>query len=209
MGIKKLYRQFKDEIGFLEGINAKNKFFSNHRTFTSRKTAIMEFERSKAKLFNVINWSRLPGINSAFQIYDRKGIQLLDEKIAEGNFIFIDLPGPDPANWVQVIDTSEKRNSAEFTVRPCADPMATGDKIKEIQHFFTDKATSNFKIERIGNSIYGYEIGKQEEINNKGIKAGNRKIINTIIAESGSLGLQKMQWDKLTNYLVHNIEIEG
>lgn len=208
MGIKKIFRNLKDEIGFVEGINAKNKFFSNHKTFPLKKTAIMEFERSKAKLFNVNLWSKLPGISSAFQLYNKEGEKIMAEKLGKGDFIHIDLPGPDPANWVQVIDMKERRDFAEFTVRPCAEPIATGEKVKEIKHFFTDKATSTFRIERIGNIIYGYEIGKQEEINNKGQKAGNRKIINTIIAESGSLGLQKVQWDKLTNYLVHNLEIE-
>lgn len=208
MGIRRIFTNLWEELGFLEGLNAKNKEFSNYREFPSEKEALMAFERSKAKLFDVNRWSELPGINSAFHLHDTEGEKLNVGKPPKGSYIYIDLPGPDPENWVQVIDILDKQDVAEFTVRPCAEPRALGEEQKEIKHFFTDKATSTFRVKRIGKTIFAYEIGKQEEINNRGEKAGNRKIINTIIAETGSIGLQKMQWDKLTNYLVHNSEIE-
>jgi len=207
MGIRKIFRGLWEEIGFLEGINAKNKKFSNHQIFASKQVAQDAFEKSKAKLFDVNRWSSLPGINSAFHLHDVNGNKLHSGKPAIGHYIYIDLPGPDPVNWVQVIEIVESADYASFTVRPCPEPKAKGENAKEIKHFFTDKATSTFRVQRVGKTIYAFEIGKQEEINNHGKKAGNRKIINTLIAETGSLGLQKMQWDKLTNYLVHNIEI--
>ena len=71
------------------------------------------------------------------------------------------------------------------------------------------EATSKFKVERLLGSIHAYEIGVNEAINNKGEEAGNRKSINTLVAEGGWAGFQKLQWEKLTNYLVHNIEIEN
>jgi len=205
MGIRKIFRGIWEEIGFLEGVNAKNKKFSNHHIFASKQAAVIAFEKSKAKLFDINRWSALPGINSAFQLHDANGEKLHYGKPAIGHYIFIDLPGPDPVNWVQIIAMEESVDDAFFTVRPCPEPKAKN--VKEIKHFFTDKATSTFRVQRVGKSIYAFEIGKQEEINNHGEKAGNRKIINTLIAETGSLGLQKMQWDKLTNYLVHNIEV--
>lgn len=208
MGIRKILKNLWAELGFLEGLNAKNKKFSNKRDFPSKKDAITAFERSKVKLFNVNRWSHLPGINSAFHLHDANGEKISTDKPLKGYYIYIDLPGPDPVNWVQVIDILDKQDEAEFTVRPCAEPKATRENQKEIKHFFTDKATSTFRVKRIGKTIYAYEIGKHEEINNRGEKAGNRKVINTVIAETGSLGLQKLQWDKLTNYLVHNSEIE-
>lgn len=207
MGIRAIFKNLWNEIGFLEGLNAKNKKFSNHHTYSSENEANVAFERSKAKLFNVNRWSDLPGINSAFHLHDTNGEKIINGKPQNGFFIYIDLPGPDPANWVQVIDVKDLQDIAEFTVRPCSDPKAKGDNQKEIKHFFTDKATSTFRVKRKGKTIYAYEIGKQEEINNRGEKAGNRKVINTLIAETGSLGLQKLQWDKVTNYLVHNLEI--
>jgi len=54
--------------------------------------------------------------------------------------------------------------------------------------------------------ILAFELGKDEAINNKGKKAGKRKLLNTIIAESGWLGLQRLQWEDLTNYLVGNLK---
>jgi len=208
MGIRKIMKNLWEEIGFLEGLNAKNKKFSNHRELPSKNEAIIAFERAKAKLFDINRWSGLPGINSAFHLHNEKGEKLNSIKPLKGHCIYIDLPGPDPENWVQIIQIKERKDIAEFTVRPCHDPKANGEGLKEIKHFFTDKATSTFRVKRINNIIYAYQIGKQEEINNRGEKAGYRKIINTLIAETGSMGLQKMQWEKLTNYLVHNIEIE-
>lgn len=51
------------------------------------------------------------------------------------------------------------------------------------------------------------KLVKNEGINNKGKEAGNRKLINTLIAEGGWAAFQKFQWEKLTDYLVHKIEI--
>ena len=44
-------------------------------------------------------------------------------------------------------------------------------------------------------------------INNKGEEAGDRKMINTLLAETGRVGFQQFQWKLLTDYLVHKIEI--
>jgi hypothetical protein len=71
------------------------------------------------------------------------------------------------------------------------------------------EATSTFRVQRRGKSIYAYEIGKNEGINNEEEDAGNRKLINTLFAEGGWAGVQKLQWKKLTDYLVHKIEIES
>ncbi|KEO73751.1 hypothetical protein [Anditalea andensis] len=206
MDIRKRIKNIWDEIGFLEGIHAKNKKFSNFHRYRSIEEAILAFEQSKIKLFDINKWSSLPGISSAFYLHDTNGESTQEEKPKKGYHIYIDLPGPDPVNWVQIIDVSELQTIAEFTVRPSADPRAEISDQTEIKHFFTDKATSTFRVRRSGKTIYAYQIGKQEEINNSGKKAGSRKVINTIIAETGSLGLQKLQWEKLTNYLVHNQE---
>jgi hypothetical protein len=56
-------------------------------------------------------------------------------------------------------------------------------------------------------TLFAFEIGKNEGINNQGEDAGDRKLINTLIAEGGWAGFQELQWKKLTDYLVHRIEI--
>lgn len=76
------------------------------------------------------------------------------------------------------------------------------DNDNDTDHFFTSAATSTFKVERKKETIYAYEIGKNEFINNKE-ESGGRGLINTLIAEGGWAGFQKLQWKKLTNYLVH------
>ncbi len=73
----------------------------------------------------------------------------------------------------------------------------------EIKHFFIKEASSTFRVERHGTLIKALEIGKNEGINNQGPEAGDRTVINTLIAEGGWALFQEMQWDKLTRYLVH------
>ena len=67
---------------------------------------------------------------------------------------------------------------------------------------------STFRVDLEGKTIRAYELGRTEGINNKGEEAGNRKVINTLIAEGGWAGFQKLQWDKVTKFLVHAIEID-
>jgi hypothetical protein len=106
-----------------------------------------------------------------------------------------------------VVDIRVEENLANFTVSPSEDPQkrhAAGEQ--EIEHFFIKEATSTFQVELHGNRLIALEIGKNEGINNQGEEAGSRGILNTLIAEGGWAFFQKVQWEKLTSYLVHNIE---
>jgi hypothetical protein len=118
------------------------------------------------------------------------------------------LPGPVPENWVIVTDIQQQENSAEFTVSPSTDPRAKGSEREEIKHFFIDEATSTFRVKLLDKTLFAYEIGKNEGINNQGKEAGKRKLINTLISEGGWAGFQEFQWKKITDYLVHEIEID-
>jgi hypothetical protein len=118
------------------------------------------------------------------------------------------LPGPVPENWVIVTDIKEEENMAEFTVSPSIDPTEKNKERKEIKHFFIDEATSTFRVEILDKTIYAFEIGRNEGVNNEGEEAGKRKLINTLVAEGGWAGFQKFQWEKLTGFLVHKIEID-
>ncbi|MDT0691635.1 hypothetical protein RM549_17720 [Salegentibacter sp. F188] len=208
MGIKKWIRKIKGEKEVIEGEATKDRTYSSENRFVNRSKAAKEYDRSVEKLFNVNLWSKLPGVSSTFQLYNIWGEEKKSGKPEVNDYIKILLPGPVPENWVIVTDIKEEENSAEFTVSPSEDPTEREKGQKEIEHFFIDEATSTFRIERKDNIIHAYEIGKNEGINNQVAEAGKRKIINTIIAEGGWAGVQKFQWEKLTDYLVHKIEIE-
>lgn len=209
MGIKKWIRKIKGEKEVIEGEATKDKTYSSENHFVNRERAVKEYERAVEKLFNVNLWSEMPGISSTFKLYDARGEEKKAGKPEVNDYIKILLPGPVPENWVIVTDIKEEENSAEFTVSPSEDPTEREKGQKEIEHFFIDEATSTFRIERKDNIIHAYEIGKNEGINNQEAEAGKRKVINTIIAEGGWAGVQKFQWEKLTDYLVHKTEIKN
>ncbi len=198
----------KKEKKIIEGKDSKNKTYSSENTYSDEQQAKEAFNRSIKKLFNVNRWSRLPGISSTFQLYNRGGEGKDTVMVQVGDYIKIDLPGPFPENWVVVTDIKEEENLAEFTASPSSDPTDKGKEQEEIDHFFIDEATSTFRVKRVGNTLYGYEIGKDEGINNQEKEAGERKLINTLIAEGGWAGFQKFQWKKLTDYFVHHTETE-
>ena len=198
----------KKEKKIIQGEATKDVTYSSEQAFADELVASKEFHRSVEKLFDVERWTDLPGITATFELYDQHGMRKAGGPPAIGDFIKILLPGPFPENWVVVTQVKKEENSAEFTVSPSRDPNAEGEERKEIKHFFSDEATSTFKVERIGNVIRAYEIGKNEGINNQGEEAGDRKVINTLIAEGGWMFFQKVQWQKLTDHLVNKIEIE-
>jgi hypothetical protein len=208
MGIKDVFNKIKKEKKILEGEESRNTSYSSQQDFPDRATALQEFERSKQKLFDVNKWSDMPGLTSRFVLYNARGQQKTDNKPALGDFLLIDLPGPTPENWVKVTDIKVEEELAEFTVSPSPDPRSTGEERKEVEHFFADQATSTFRVHLKGKSIFAHEIGRNEEINNEGKEAGNREVINTLIAEGGWAGFQALQWEKLTDYLVHNTELD-
>lgn len=208
MGIKDIFNKAKKEKKILEGEESRNTFYSSQKDFPDRATAEKEFERSKEKLFDVNKWSDMPGITSGFVLYNAQGKKKPVGKPEVGDYLFIDLPGPAPENWVKVINIKIEEDLAEFIVSPSPDPRSTGEERKEIEHFFGDEATSTFRVHLRDKSLFAYEIGKNERINNEGPEAGKRDVVNTLIAEGGWAGFQALQWKKLTNYLVHNTEIE-
>lgn len=187
----------------VKGEATKDKIYSSQNNFPNRETAVREFERSKAKLFNVNSWSKLSRFTSEFELYKQNGQRSMEEKPEVGDFIRILLPGPSPENWVKVTDINISNEAAEFTVSPSEDPR---EKDGDIEHFFIKEATSTFKVELRGNSIHAFEIGKNEGINNKGYEAGDREVMNTLLAEGGWVAFQEIQWKKLTEYLVHKEE---
>lgn len=196
----------KKEKGLLKGEGTIDRTFHSETKYSSKEVAEKAFERAVDKLFNVNAWSKLPGISSRFQVHTAAGEAKDSLELKCGEFIRISLPGPVPENWVVITDIRRDIHMAQFTVSPSIDPTRE-DERNTIRHFFKDGATSTFKVELLDLVLYGYEIGIGEGINNRGRKAGNRKLINTLVAEAGWIGFQKFQWKKITDYFVHQIEV--
>ncbi|GAB2767026.1 hypothetical protein [Salinimicrobium soli] len=203
MSIKKWFKK-KKKVVFDDG--TMDKTYSSEKKFSSELQAKQEFERSVQKLFHVNQWSDLPGITSKFVLFDKHGNEKDEPEPEFNDFIKILLPGPFPENWVMVTDIKKGDNFAEFTVSPSIDPTEEQDGERKIEHFFIDKATSTFRVELRGDTLTAWEIGKREGINDDE-EAGDREILNSSLAIGGWAFAQKVQWKKLTDFLVHKIEI--
>lgn len=207
MIIKRLFRKIKEEKEIIQGAATRGKLYSSDHTYATRDEAKREFKRSVSKLLNINGWSKLPGFTSSFQLHDANGAEKDAKTPQIHDYIKIILPGPVPENWVIVSDIHEGDDKVEFTVNPSINPTKHRDEQDKIEHFFIPEASSTFRVQRDGNKISAYEIGKNEGINNDE-DAGNRKLINTLIAQGGWAGVQEFQWNKLTDYLVHKIEVD-
>lgn len=181
----------------------KNRRFENYHVYNSIDEAKIGFDQSREKLFSIQKWSNLKGINSEFKLYHESGRFLTDEEPQKGNFIKIILPGFNEANWVQITGKDSYPDFAQFTVHPSRAPQEKSDPDSPVEHFFKRQSSSTFRITRRGKRIYASEIGMKEEINNEGEDAGDRKLDNSIVGVGGWLAFQKLQWEKLTKWLVH------
>ncbi len=201
MKLKTIVETIQHESKVIQGEATKDMVYASQHTYSDESTAREAFARSVGKLLNVNNWSALSSISADFALHDSVGRPKLDRPAEVSDFIQIILPGPMPENWVRVSHKLCDEQFAEFTVQPCSNPLA--NKPDQIEHFFAEQARSTFRVELAGCTISAFEIGQHESINNQQPQAGERGLINTLIAETGWLFYQKIQWKLLTAYLVH------
>lgn len=199
-----MVREVKEEAKVIKGEKSKDKTYPSSRTFPDEAAAKQEFLHAKERLFNVNGWSDIPGLaNSGFQLYSASGQPLDRRQVQSGDFIEIDLPGPLPMYWVEVLDVKVEDDKGEFTVKPSQDP--TGEEDPETTaHFFQEDARSTFMVERRGNKLVAKEIGTDEAINKEEPEAGDKGFLNTVVSEGGWAFFQEYQWKNLTDYLVGN-----
>ncbi|MVM38206.1 hypothetical protein GO730_12545 [Spirosoma sp. HMF3257] len=201
MKLKSIVDQLQHEAKVMQGEATKDSIYVSHTTFPDELAAGEAFVTSVSRLMHVNGWSALSSISADFALYNSVGRAKPEGPVEVGDFIQIVLPGPTPENWVRVIHTAFDKNHAEFTVQPSPDPM--DNKPNQIEHFFNDQARSTFRVEIGGCTIQAFQIGQHEGINNQQPQAGERALINTLIAETGWLFYQKIQWQLLTDYIVH------
>ncbi|PIQ22470.1 MAG: hypothetical protein COW65_02990 [Cytophagales bacterium CG18_big_fil_WC_8_21_14_2_50_42_9] len=206
MALKDIVNKVKKEIDVLQKSDAKDKHFVQENQYPDVASAQEAFKAAKQKLFDVNKWSDLPGISSTFERHNPDGQKAETPAPQVGDFIRIKLPGIPVDNWVQVTDIQTEETAAQFTVKPSPEPNPAPDSAQEVKHFFGKEASSTFRVELAGTTLRAEEIGHDEMPNNQEEEAGARAILNTLVAAGGWAGFQKLQWDKLTTYLVHKIE---
>lgn len=206
MNLRKVIDKIGQEVETLAGNQTKDLTYQSEHTYSNDRTAAQAFLRSKAKLFAVNDWSTMPEPTATFELHDPQGKPKHSDTLIVGDYIRIELPLPGhlPANWVQVSALRVTDTLAEFTVVPCKNPQAEEtDENAPVEHFFGPEASSTFRVERQANRLIASELGRNERVNNDEKTAGDRGIMNTLIAAGGWAFFQEMQWKKLTEYLVH------
>lgn len=207
MSLKDIFKKVKKEAQVLQGEDSKDKQYGQENTFPDEAAAEAAFRRAREKLFDVNSWTGLPGISASFELHDAEGRKSAAARPREGDYIKVVLPGLPMDNWVQVVGLREEAQLAEFTVRPSPAPGQPAAEAGEVKHFFTSEATSTFRVQKQGLKLQAQEIGKNEKPNNQQEASAGRAVVNTLVAEGGWAGFQAVQWEKLTAYLVHLIEV--
>lgn len=167
------------------------------------------FKIVKNRLLNVSDWHNVSKNPSArFILTNSKGEEVLRDA-KEGDMFKINIPAPGPAagdgfDWVKIHsikDEIDEETDSEFLaimVKPAKNP--TGDTISPA-HFFDDKASSTFIVNRTGKAISAEVHGRNERPNVK--QTGITDTIrNAVIALGAMLGFSKIQWEGLVKGLI-------
>ncbi|MDQ1095833.1 MULTISPECIES: hypothetical protein [Chryseobacterium] len=177
------------------------------KKFDSPEKAAENFHLLKERLFSVNEWKSYCGKGSAdFQLYDSAGHPV--QRIPRiSDFIRINIPGPgDQAgkgfDWVEIIQithqNTDQKESILITSSPCSNPEE--NKNSYIAHFYSEKATSNFRISHSGSILKAGIHGRNESPNFKAKLTD--KIRNLMVALVGIFGFSKIQWKCLTDGLL-------
>ena len=208
MGLDNLIDTIKHEVNVWFGSDSKDRLYASEHVYPDEEAAQLAFQRAVVKLFAVNKWTELPGITASFELHQADGQPKSVDRAEVGDFVKIVLPGLNLENWVTVIAVDSDENKASFTVRPSHNPQENHPEApEETKHFFSSESTSTFQVTRRKNRLQAYEIGLNESPNNQGDEAGDRPIVNTLVAAGGWAFFQKVQWKKLTEYLVNSNEV--
>lgn len=162
------------------------------------------YEKARNNLLSINKWKQLSGkLSAAFLLTDHRGAAT-DRFPLNGDYIRIHLPGSpsDEFDWVRIERVEEEqpathRKRIMMQVRPSDAPR----QHEETEHFFSQKATSNFIVEKNANRVTATVAGRNElpNLNRKGLLS---KIRNLLISLPAIAGANTPQWKGLTKGIV-------
>lgn len=169
-------------------------------SFATPQEAARAFDAQAARLFDVHNWSELSdALGADFELFNPQG-DATDRPARVGDFVRIDLPGPQPYHWVRIESASLTEGRAQIVVRPSHDPTSTDPATA---HFFNSAATNTFSVTRSGSTVT-CEVRGRNEFVNMGTSAADA-LLNRATAEGawgvGGAGMQRHQWNVFTERL--------
>lgn len=166
------------------------------------------FHQVKKRLLDVKEWHQIAGALSAdFKLTDPKGNET-DRKPQKGDYFKINIPAPgiktgEGYDWVQVEEIAEDCEGVDeymaIRVRPASSPVNDN---RDVAHFYTDEATSNFIIKREGLKVTAGVYGRNEKPNVKAANSLFDKVRNALVGTGGATGFSKLQWKALISGLL-------
>lgn len=186
------------------------KEFESHEETDTIDEAKKLFAEAKERLLNVNKWDQICGKASAvFKLTDENGNEV-DGKPKVSYHFKIDIPAPDLKtgegyDWVRVEAIEEKENAEEdsefiiMRVRPSSNPTKASG---EVAHFFSDKSTSNFLIQREKKTVTAAVLGRNEVANTDAAHSLLDKLRNAIVGTGALGGLSYPQWKSLVKGLL-------
>jgi hypothetical protein len=167
------------------------------------------FRIATERLMNVNRWDEICGAASAvFRLTDAEGKEI-PGPVTWNNYFKIDVPGPGPVSgegfdWVKVEAIEDKRNpggeqeSVTIRVRPAPSPL---NAKSDTAHFFSEDATSSFRVERNGNTVRA-EVHGRNEVPNTDTEEVRDKVRNAVVGIGAVAGMSTPQWKSLVNGLL-------
>jgi hypothetical protein len=187
-----------------------NKLDTFHEcTAASDEEARNIFTMAATRMLDVNSWEKICGpISAKFRLTDEEG-KSLQRPAKPGDFFCIDVPGPGPSagdgfDWVKVEALDDRRgdSSAEesitMRVRPAPSPE---NNDRDTAHFFTDDATSSFRVARHGRTVRAEVHGRNERPNTEVHNAAD-KLRNAVVGTGAVAGISKPQWNSLVKGLL-------
>jgi hypothetical protein len=164
------------------------------------------FRVVKDRLLNINKWEKWAGpLSAGFQLTNEDGIDI-DALPKPGHYLKINIPAPgivsgEGYDWVKIEEVKEEERSdcdiVAIRVRPAPSPL---NDIKDVAHFYTDEATSNFIVRRDGTKITAGVYGRNEKPNVKTDTIVD-KVRNAVVGTSAEW-FSKLQWKALVSGLL-------
>ena len=165
------------------------------------------YQEVKDRLLNVNQWQSYAGKASAAFVLCDEGGNPVERLPRKGDHFRIDIPGPGPVSgdgydWVQIEAMEEmetpEREQITIRVRPATSPK---NEKSDVAHFFSAEATSNFLVQRDGNTVTAAVLGRNEKPNTEADTIID-KARNTAVATGAVTAFSKLQWTSLVKGLI-------
>lgn len=182
----------------------KHNDLEEHVAMESVDDADELFVIAKERLLHVNDWHTYAGaLSGVFTLTDSRGKEL-HRRAHKGDYIKILLPGPgenagNGYDWVHIealeYDDYPDTDSEvlAMTVRPVTSPET---RDQNTAHFFDNKATSTFSVQRHGAKVSATYHGRNETPNT-GTDNLVDKVRNAAMALGAMLGFSELQWTGL------------